>query len=108
MVTCYALRRPDGKWALLVVNKDPHASHTLAITFSDRRAKTAATFSGPVDAYVFSSANYVWHPHGAQGYARPNQLPTHRTLMGGPRFTFTFPPYSLVVLRGRVAAPPNV
>jgi hypothetical protein len=101
LVTSYALLRPDGRWALLVINKDPKSDHTLSIIFTTH-ASTTTTFRGPVDAYVFSSSSYVWHPHGANGYAKPNQPPVHTTHSGGPAFSFTFPAYSVTVLRGAI------
>ena len=104
LVTSYALLRPDGRWALLVINKDPKRSHRLPITFTDH-ASTTTTFRGPVEACVFSSASYVWHPHGANGYAKPNQPPAHTTRSGGPAFSFTFPAYSVTVLRGAIGPP---
>ena len=33
LITCYAVRRPDGDWALLLVNKDRENPHKIEIAF---------------------------------------------------------------------------
>jgi len=35
LVTAYAVERPDGKWSLLLINKDRENEHTVKIIFAD-------------------------------------------------------------------------
>src|SRR6202050_3541397 len=37
LVTAYALKRPDGQWSLLVVNRDQQNAHRVKIAFEDQK-----------------------------------------------------------------------
>ena len=39
LVTAYALKRPDGQWSLLLVNRDQHNAHSVKIGFQDGDAR---------------------------------------------------------------------
>src|SRR5260370_39264759 len=63
-VTAYALKRPDGEWSLLVVNRDQENPHRVRIAF--RRAlpdkpDSSATFAGAAAIATFGSAQYKWN-----------------------------------------------
>jgi hypothetical protein len=100
VVTAYALERPDGEWSLLLVNKDPKAARKVRVVF-DREA-AAGAFSGDVTMSVFGPAQYVWHADGANGFAAPDDPPATSKQPGGPGATYTLPPASVTVLRGKV------
>ena len=36
LVTTYALKRPDGQWSLMIVNRDQHNAHSVKIVFDDQ------------------------------------------------------------------------
>src|SRR5271166_7013530 len=61
LVTAYAVKRPDGKWAVMAVNRDQHNAHRVRITF-EGAADRASSFAGPVEVSTFGSAQYQWHP----------------------------------------------
>jgi len=100
LVTAYAVRRPDGRWAVLLLNKDPKRAHPVTVRFVQEKGLGSASFSGPADLYQYSAAQYVWHPDGARGYPAPDLSPAHSTSRGG---VVLLPPFSLSVLRGPVA-----
>ena len=94
-VTAYALRRPDGMWSVLVVNKD-RAARRVTIDFGSARAR----FSQAVHVTTFGSAQYRWS-------GNPNDVPSPdkgllRTAIASGRQTFTVAPESLTVFRGYV------
>jgi hypothetical protein len=91
-VESYAVRRPDGKIALLMVNRDPVNSWTVGVRGLD---DDRATY----DMWRLSAAEYTWHPNGAHGFARPNTGPRKTNVSAGE--TLTLPPYSIVVMRQR-------
>jgi hypothetical protein len=101
LVTCYAVRRPEGKWALLLVNKDHDNPHPVTIAFTGVDGSTGY-FEGDVEMVTFGSAQYVWHPAGAQSHAAPNNPPVTSRLRAGRGGTVTLPKSSVVVLRGVV------
>ncbi len=98
LVTAYTVHRPDGRWAVLLINKDPKQAHRVTVKFQSPKRK-ALSFGGAVEIIQYSSAQYVWHPNKAKSYPSPDLPPTHRVMVGS---TFTLPPFSLSVVRGRV------
>ncbi len=100
LVTSYAVHRPDGRWSLVLINKDPVRAWQVHVQF-DRDGATS-DFSGPADLYQYSSAQYAWHPAKDQGRPIRSLPPSHRELAAAPGRVM-LPPYSLTILRGRVA-----
>jgi len=67
LITSYAVKQPDGRWSLLVINKDPSNAYQVGVEFADGHA-----FIGNVDITTFGAAEYVWHPAGKESYAQPD------------------------------------
>jgi hypothetical protein len=101
LVTAYALRRPDGQWALLLVNKDQENAHAVRIVFDDG-ASGGRTFSGKVDLVTFGSAQYQWHPDATGGRAEPDGPAARSSLTADAGTLYTLPPASISVIRGRL------
>ena len=97
LVTAYAVKRPDGNWSLMLVNKDENNPHTVSVSFDD--AGRHAGFSGPVAWVSMGSEQYVWHAKGAESYADPDGPPIGKTVTGS---TYVLPKASVTVLRGKV------
>ena len=96
-VAAYALRRPDGRLSILLINKDPRRARPVALDLSGDGSSQALT--GPVTLEQLSSARYIWHPAGEQGYARPDLPPARSTFDAGPGTVLTLPSLSITVLR---------
>jgi hypothetical protein len=71
LMTAYAAKRPDGKWSLLVINKDASNAHEVKIAFAADGKDLAQHFAGEVETVTFGAAEYVWHPFGAASHAEP-------------------------------------
>jgi hypothetical protein len=95
-VAAYALRRPDGTLAILLLNKDPRGARAVSIALAGEGAPRPLT--GPLAMEQLSSAQYVWHPAGERGNARPDGPPARLTLDAGPQTALTLPPLSITVL----------
>jgi len=102
LVTAYPVLRPDGQWALLVINKDQDNEHEVTIAFDDRVHQRAGAFAGPVVATVFGKAEYQWHPDVKGGFANPDGPAKQTTLQGSRDTVYTLPKASVTVLRGKV------
>jgi hypothetical protein len=102
LVTSYAVNRPNGNWALMLVNRDETHPHIVRVLFEDSAGKRTASFSGEVRQVSFGSEQYVWKDDGANSYADPDRPPVGAMVSGGPRALFTVPKASVTVLRGRV------
>jgi F5/8 type C domain-containing protein len=72
LITAYAVKRPDGEWSLLLVNKDPSNAHEVKISFENGGKEVVDGFSGPVKMVTFGAAEYVWHSSGPTSHADPD------------------------------------
>jgi hypothetical protein len=126
LVTAYALKRPDGEWSLLVVNRDQENAHRVRIAFRGAfpgKPDPAAGFAGSVEIATFGSAQYKWNPPRTRfmahaeiaaaptvvaymnGTADPDGPILRSKQNGGKDTVYDLPAASVVVIRGKVAAP---
>jgi hypothetical protein len=121
LVTAYAVKRPDGKWAVLAVNRDQQNVHRVRIKF-DGPADKESSFAGPVEISTFGSAQYQWHPaqtrfmaHAensgertivptTKGWADPDGPIARAKLTAEKDTMYELPAASVVVIRGSVAS----
>jgi hypothetical protein len=116
LVTAYAVKRPDGQWSVMAVNRDQETAHKVRIRFSDGTA-----LSGGVERATFGSGQYQWHPprtrfvaHAEQaaqntivivnnGSADPDGPIVRQKISAGKDTEYELPAASVVVIRGRAA-----
>lgn len=91
-VGAYALLRADGSTALLLTNRE--STRTLRVEL--RYATPGA--NAPLQLTQLSAADYVWHPRGPSGFARPDAPPLTSRLAAGLRVV-SLPPLSVTVVR---------
>jgi hypothetical protein len=121
LVTAYAVKRPDGQWSVMAVNRDQWNAHSVKISFNDRTAHGASFFSGMVEVSTFGKNQYQWHPAETQflahsehageqpvvaitkGMADPDGPIMHSRQTGGSDAWYDLPAASVVVIRGKVA-----
>jgi hypothetical protein len=99
-VTSYAVERPDGNWALLLVNRNETEAHEARVVFNGGKGRR--TFRGPVHFVSFGSEQYVWKADGARSYADPDGPPAARVIEHNAQTTITLPKASVTVLRGKI------
>jgi hypothetical protein len=120
LVTAYAVKRPDGKWAVMAVNRDQQNAHRVRIAF-DGPPDTKSSFSGQVEVSTFGSAQYQWHPgptrfmaHAenagertivvtSKGWADPDGPIVHTKLTAEKGTMIDLPAASVVVMRGNLS-----
>jgi hypothetical protein len=100
-VTAYAVRRPDRQWALLAINKDPKRAAQLNVEFNLPGAEQPLSFVGQVEVVQFSRQQYAWRDDGPNGHPIRSLPPAQFTREASA--SYQLPPYSLTVLRGRLA-----
>ena len=103
MVTAYALLRPDGQWALMLINKDQMNAHAARIVFQN--GSTTQHLTGSIDVITFGSEQYQWHPSPPPvgGSADPDGPAVRSKITAAAETTYTLPKASITVLRGRLA-----
>jgi hypothetical protein len=100
LVTSYAVRRPDGNWSLMLVNRDENSPHTIRVVFSGGHRE--ASFDGEIRLATFGAEQYVWINDGVNSHADPDGPVLARTLAANSQATFLLPKASITVLRGKV------
>jgi len=119
LVTAYAVKRPDGQWSLMLVNRDQEISHKVRIAFQPDSG-AAESFSGPVEIATFGSSQYHWHPartrfeaHAeraaektivayTKGWADPDGPIARTKEAAGKDTMYELPPASVTVIRGAI------
>ncbi len=122
MVTAYAVYRPDKKWAVMLVNRDQEADHSVNIAFRDSSSGASSHFTGSLDLLNFGKAQYQWHPFIVSPMSHPEDAgqpvsiqgpgradpdgPIKRETITAPRNAqFEIPAASIVVVRGDISTP---
>jgi hypothetical protein len=101
VVTSYALRRPDGNWSLMLVNRDESSAHSVRVRFNTRNGNAVA-FRGAVTQVTFGNEQYVWRDEGPDSFADPDGPPVASVVNATSETTYNLPKASITVLRGNV------
>jgi hypothetical protein len=122
VVTAYAVKRPDGRWSLLVVNHDQQNVHRVKIAFADQATGKSDSFGGAVEISTFGKGQYRWHPGHTRyvghaeypaepsvtaetfGMADPDGPILHATQNVSAETAYELPAASVVVIRGNIHA----
>ncbi|MDB4910999.1 MAG: type protein [Gemmatimonadetes bacterium] len=94
LLSAFAVKRPDGKWSVLLVNRDASRSRTVRLRFGGD--SSAAVAAGLHDEWLFSRAQYRWSADGENGHPARDSPPSHRRTRDDG---IVLPPYSLAVVR---------
>ena len=97
-VTAYVVRRPDSRWAALVLNKGLDRISLGQVRFDGMGEGSA--WSGPLDVVQYSSKQYTWLAKGAKGHPTQSDPPERFQVGSGSESGITLPPMSLTVVRG--------
>jgi NedA-like, galactose-binding domain len=123
LVTAYSVLRPDGTWAVMMVNRDQENAHQVQIAFLNDKIKTESYLSGDVHVSTFGRNQYKWRPartNGTEshfplsldvksglyipGYADPDGPIMETTAKGNKTTEYDIPASSIVVVRGTLAS----
>lgn len=98
LITAYAVKRPDGQWALLVINKDQENAHKVSVTFHNAHTGGDTSFTGRIATFTLGPAQYRWDPlrrvAESTGVLK-NAIDASNNLV-------ELPAASVVVLRGKI------
>ena len=101
LVTSYTVHRPDGNWAVMLVNRDQSNSHAVRVAFENSVTKQRGFLSGPVEIVTFGSEQYEWIDDGNNSHADPDHPPVGTRVTADAKTVFTLPKASITVLRGK-------
>jgi hypothetical protein len=96
-VTAYPARRPDGRWSILLVNRDPRHARAVRISLHGGARGGDAPLAGPVRLVEYGAAQFAWsHPSETNAPSR-DRPPLRRRLASANRRIW-LPAYSLTVV----------
>jgi len=95
LVVAYPVRRPDGRLAVLMINRDPGHGHVVDLRVKRRGKSGLSELRGPYEVFQYGAAQYRWQAAGASGHPTRNQPPRHFFSKGA----VMLPPYSMTVVR---------
>ena len=119
LVTAYAVKRPDGSFAVMAVNRDQQNAHRVRIVLGG--AGEQHSFAGEVEVSTFGSGQYQWHPgqtrfmaHAensgqrtivptSKGWADPDGPILRAKFSAAKDTAYELPAASVVVIRGKIA-----
>lgn len=96
-VAAYVVRRPDNRWAALVLNKSMDHRKLGRIRFAIGAKEI--DWSGPLDVIQYSSRQYTWKANGANGHPTRSKPPRRFQAINGPGSVIKLPSMSLTVVR---------
>ncbi len=67
-VTAYALKGPDGRWSLMLVNRDQTHAHLASLTLRTSDAAQPFGGHGRLEVVQYSPAQYAWLDQGAASH----------------------------------------
>jgi hypothetical protein len=94
-VTAYAARRADGRWSVLLINRDPRRARAVDIAFHHAPADTP--LAGPTLVTQYGAAQFAWRRPTPKGVPSRDLPPRRwrRPASGGP---IRLPAFSLTVV----------
>jgi hypothetical protein len=101
LVTAYALKRSDGAWSLMLVNRDQSSAHSVKVVFAN--GPRQAQFSGTVRVVSFGSEQYQWKNDELNSHADPDGPPVAADVDAKASGSFELPKASVTILRGKVS-----
>jgi hypothetical protein len=102
LITAYVVKRPDGEWSLLLINKDPSNLHEVNFSFVNNGADSGVHFAGAVKTVTFGAAEYVWRPSGSTSHADPAGPAKTAQLNLGSGQSVVLPKASITVVTGKL------
>ena len=99
LLSAFALRRPDHRWSLLLVNRDPSRERVVDVRIAATSGARGRALRGPVETWQYSSAQYEFQEDAENGHPVRSLPPVHTTTVKAG--TVTLPPYSIMVVTGQ-------
>jgi len=97
VIAAYALRRPDGVWSIMLINKDPNQSHQVEIIFRNGSQSDILPWA---EVIQFSGAQYELSSDREHPVPLKSNPPARFRMEGTTRLDL--PNYSITIVRGKL------
>lgn len=95
LITAYAILKPDGKWSLMLINKDPLKNWNVNVDVQNPVSNTSTRFQ-PTQLIQYSKQQYHWVNKGSKGHPSLSLPPVVKKISGSSEVSLQ--PYSLTIL----------
>ena len=95
LVSSYSLRKPDGKWSVMLINKDPRRNLNVNVAVENAITKKTIAWN-PLHLIQYSKLQYHWVNDGKDSYPSVNLPPVTKKINGSKHISL--PPYSITVV----------
>ncbi len=95
LISAYPLRTPDGKWSLMLINKDPRRTWNVDIEAENMVSKEKIAWH-PLHLTQYSRIQYHWKDDGMNGHPDLNLPPVTKKIEG--LANIILPPYSVTIV----------
>jgi hypothetical protein len=97
LLSAFTLRRPDRRWSVLLVNRDPMRPRSIDVRIAEN-GRNSRSLRGPADIWMYSGAQYRFDVRGPA--SRPSRdLPSSHAVQSALEH-ISMPPYSAMVITG--------
>ncbi|MFI5186839.1 MAG: discoidin domain-containing protein [Chitinophagales bacterium] len=97
LVTSYAIRTPQNKWSVVLVNKDPKRKCNINVNILNTSTRTSSGLNFPLHFIQYSRLQYHWKANGPRGHPTLELPPSDKMISG--KDPITLPPYSLTIIQ---------
>lgn len=98
LLSVFALRRPDRRWSLLLVNRDPARARSIDPPVIAGEGGGSRPLRGPLDIWQYSAEQFEFRANRELGHPVRDLPPAHLVRAGA--VPVTLPPYSITVITG--------
>ena len=95
LISTYPLRSPDGKWSVMLINKDPKRTFNVDIDVENKVSKEISDLHFE-NLIQYSKRQYHWIDEGLNSHPSKNLPPITKKIDGSKNISL--PPYSLTVV----------
>ena len=103
VITAYAVHRPDGLWALLLINRDPNRAFQTSVIFRNQTDRSVSRFTGSIDLFQFSGAQYQLNSDPKNPFPTKAEPPIQSRMQADGNWTLNLPAHSLTLIRGALS-----
>jgi hypothetical protein len=101
IITAYPIYEADGKWSVMLINKDERKGYHAQINITNIKNGKTAPFPMNADLWQFSEDEYKWKAAGANGQPERSKMPEPVSLYAGKTDGIDLPPFSITIIKQR-------